>query len=65
MLHEPRGGNGKEFYEKFLKYKPFKYLLSQQTGTTRARTGADWHTHRLTGKEFYEAKPLSQQTGTN
>ena len=28
----------------FLKYKP----LSQHTGTTRARTGADWHTHRLT-----------------
>ena len=27
----------------FLKYKP----LSQHTGTTRARTGADWHTHRL------------------
>ena len=28
----------------FIKYKP----LSQHTGTTRARTGADWHTHRLT-----------------
>ena len=28
----------------FLRYKP----LSQHTGTTRARTGADWHTHRLT-----------------
>ena len=28
----------------FLKYKP----LSQHTDTTRARTGADWHTHRLT-----------------
>ena len=22
--------------------------LSQHTGTTRAQTGADWHTHRLT-----------------
>ena len=30
----------------FLKYKP----LSQHTGTTRARTGADWHTHRLTAR---------------
>jgi len=30
--------------KEFLKYKP----LSQHTGTTRARTGADWHTHRLT-----------------
>ena len=24
------------------------FFLSQHTGTTRARTGADWHTHRLT-----------------
>ncbi len=30
--------------KEFLRYKP----LSQHTGTTRARTGADWHTHRLT-----------------
>ena len=29
---------------RILKLKP----LSQHTGTTRARTGADWHTHRLT-----------------
>ena len=38
--------SAKEFLsrEEFLKYKP----LSQHTGTTRARTGADWHTHRLT-----------------
>ena len=31
---------------------PWKEFLkkrrSQHTGTTRARTGADWHTHRLT-----------------
>ena len=29
---------------RILKYKP----LSQHTGTTRAQTGADWHTHRHT-----------------
>ena len=31
--------------KEFLKYKP----LSQHTGTTRARTGADWHTQGVPG----------------
>ena len=45
------GTNHRGFFQRcaaegwrILKKKP----LSQHTGTTRARTGADWHTHRLT-----------------
>ena len=36
----------KALIQEFFHAKP----LSQHTGTTRARTGADWHTHRLTAR---------------
>jgi len=45
--HPPNRGGRKRPHrgpKEFLRYKP----LSQHTGTTRAQTGADWHTHRLT-----------------
>ena len=43
----PAPGAAQQTLKEFLEYMP----LSQHTGTTRARTGADWHTHRLTRKK--------------